>query len=320
MKVFVAGGTGVIGRRLLPQLVAAGHQVTATTRRPEKAELLASLGATPAVLDALNEQAVVEAVREAAPDVVMHQLTDLPPRYQPRKLGPFYEATGRLRVDGTRHLLQGASAAGTRRFVYQSIAFLYSMRGPWVVDESAPVAVDAPDPFGAGTRATLEGERLTLEAQGIEGVVLRYGQLYGPGTYFAPDGDIARQTRQRRLAIVGGGAGVFSFLHVDDAASAAVCALTRGQGIYNVTDDEPAPGREWIPLYAQAVGAPKPLRVPRWVAALMVGGFTAATLAEARGASNARAKHELAWQPRHPTWREGFFEQTGQSRQARDRL
>ena len=309
MRVFVAGGTGVIGRRLLPQLVAAGHEVTATTRRPEKAELLSSLGATPAVLDALDEPAVVSAVRAAAPDVVMNQLTDLPQRYEPRKLGPYLRASARLRVDGTRHLLVGAQAVGTRRFIYQSIAFMYASSGPWVVDEDAPIAVDAPDPFGASVRGTLKGERLTLEAGEIEGVVLRYGQLYGPGTYFAPDGYFARQARKRQVPIVGGGAGMFSFLHVDDAASAAVCAVTRGRGVYNVVDDEPAPGREWIPVFARAVRAPRPLRVPRFVASLMVGSWAARTLTDGRGASNSRARTELGWRPRYPTWRDGLFDQ-----------
>lgn len=310
MRVFVAGGAGVIGRRLLPQLVAAGHNVTATTRRPEKAELLRSLGATPAVLDALDEQALISAMRTAAPDVVMNQLTDLPQRYEPRKLGPYMQATERLRVDGTRHLLAGARAAGARRFIYQSIAFMYALNGPWVVDEDAPIAVDAPDPFGASFRGTLEGERLTLDAGEVEGVVLRYGQLYGPGTYFAPDGYFARQARHRQVPIVGGGAGMFSFLHVDDAASSAVCAMTRGRGVYNVVDDEPAPGREWIPVFAQAVRAPRPLRVPRWVATLMAGGWAVATLTQGRGASNARAKRELGWQPRYPSWRDGLFDQS----------
>jgi len=261
MRVFVAGGTGVIGRRLLPALVAAGHEVTATTTSPEKAALLRSLGATPSVLDALDEQAVMAAVQTTAPEVVMNQLTRLPQRYDPRSLGPWYERTGRLRVDATRHLLTAARDVGAVRFIYQSIAFMYGLTGPAVVDEDAPVAVDAPEPFGSAVRATLEGERLIVEAEGIAGVVLRYGQLYGPGTYFAADGDFARQARQRRVPIVGRGGGIFSFLHVDDAASAAVCAVTHGHGVYNVVDDDPAPAREWIPVFGQAVGAPRPLRV-----------------------------------------------------------
>jgi len=307
MRVFVAGGTGVIGRRLLPQLVAAGHEVTATTRRPEKAALLGSLGATAAVLDALEAPAVMAAVQAAAPEVVMNQLTQLPQRYEPRKLRPWLEQSSRLRLEGTQHLLAAARAAGTRRFVYQSIAFLYALRGPSVVDEDAAVATEAPEPFGSTVRATLEGERLALDTEGIEGVVLRYGQLYGPGTYFAPDGYFAHQARQRRVPIVGGGGGVFSFLHVDDAASATVCAMTRGRGVYNVVDDDPAQVRDWIPVFAAAVGAPRQPRVPRWVARLMVGSWAVATLTAGRGASNARAKAELGWQPRYRSWREGFF-------------
>jgi nucleoside-diphosphate-sugar epimerase len=243
----------------------------------------------------------------------MNQLTDLPQRYQPRKLEPYFLSTMRLRVDGTRHLLAGARAAGSRRFIYQSIAFMYALSGPLVLDEDAPIAVDAPDPNGVVFRGTLEGERLALEAADITGVVLRYGQLYGPGTYFAPDGDFARQARQRRLPIVAGGAGVFSFLHVDDAASAAVCALTRGHGVYNVVDDEPAPGREWIPVFAQAVGAPRPLRVPGWAATLLAGDWNAAMLIQGRGASNARAQKELGWRPGRPSWREARFDLAGPS-------
>src|SRR5215469_7668576 len=307
MKVFVAGGSGVIGRQLVRQLVAAGHDVTATTTTPGKTSQLRSLGAMPAVLDALDDRAVMVAVRAAAPEVVMNQLTRLPQRYNPRRLRPWFAATSRLRVGGTRHLLAAACEVGARRFVYQSIAFMYALSGPAVVDEEAPMATDAPDPYGPVFRSTLAGERMTLETEGIEGVVLRYGQLYGPGTHFAADGDFARQARQLRVPIVGGGGGVFSFLHVDDAASAAVCSMSGGRGAYNVVDDDPAPGREWIPVFARAVGAPEPMRVPRWITRLIAGGWATATLTDGRGASNSRAKQELGWRPRHPRWREGFF-------------
>jgi nucleoside-diphosphate-sugar epimerase len=309
MRVFVAGGSGAIGRRLLPQLVAAGHEVTATTRRPEKTDLLASLGATPVVCDALDRAATAEAVRAARPDVVMNQLTELPPRYEPRKLGPWYEKTSRLRVQGTQHLLAAAREVGARRFIYQSVAFFYQLRGPKVLDEAAPIAVDAPEPFGGAVRATLEGERLALEAAGIEGVVLRYGQFYGPGTYYAANGHFAREARRRRLPVVGRGDGVFSFLHVDDAASAAVCAMSRGHGVYNVADDEPAPAREWLPVFCAAVGAPAPFWAPGWLAGLLAGGFARATLEHGRGVSNRKARRELGWVPSHPTWREGFTAQ-----------
>jgi nucleoside-diphosphate-sugar epimerase len=308
VRVFVAGGTGVIGRQLLPQLVEAGHQVTATTRRVERADLLRSLGATPAVLDALDGQAVAAAVRAARPDVVMNQLTELPASYDLRRWGPWYERTSRLRVEGTRHLLTGARAAGARRFVYQSIAFMYSLDGPPVLDEDAAIALDAPEPFGAAVRAAVEGERLALRAAPIQGVVLRYGALYGPGTHFALDGDVARQARRRRLPIVGRGTGMISFLHVEDAASAAVCALTRGGGVYNVVDDEPALAREWIPAFARAVQAPAPFRLPRLLVRMAAGDMVARRLVEGRGASNERARRELGWGPRHPSWRQGFLD------------
>jgi nucleoside-diphosphate-sugar epimerase len=308
MRVFVAGGTGAIGRRLVPQLVAAGHEVAATTRFAEKAALVESLGARAVVLDALDPGAVGRAVREFGTQAVMHQLTDLPQRYNPRRLGPWYERTSRLRVDGTGHLLAAARAAGARRFIYQSIAFMYAAAGPRVVDEGAPLAVNEPEPLGATIRATAEGERLAMTTDGITGVVLRYGQLYGPGTYFDASGHFIREARRRRLPIVGAGEGMFSFVHVDDAARAAVCALEQGSGVYNIVDDEPAPTREWIPAFCAEVGAPPPMRVPAWLAAIFVGRAVAGTLQTARGVSNAKAKRELAWTPAHATWRDGFLE------------
>ena len=306
--MFLAGGTGVIGRCLVPQLVAAGHEVTATTRRPEKVEFLRSLGAVPAVLDALDADAVMAAVQAARPDAIMNQLTELPPKYEPKKLGPWYEKTSRLRTDGTRHLLAAATAVAARRFVYQSIAFMYSMKGPAVLTEDAPVAINAPDPFGAAVRANVEGERLALETPSVEGVVLRYGQLYGPGTWFSREGYFGGEARRRRMPVIGEGTGVMSFVHVEDAASAAVCALTRGTGVYNVVDDEPAPARECYPAFAAAVGAPRPWTIPLWIASPLVGKGTAAWLSGLRGASNAKAKQELGWQPRYPSWRQGFAE------------
>jgi nucleoside-diphosphate-sugar epimerase len=184
---------------------------------------------------------------------------------------------------------------------------MYALRGPWVLDEDAPIATGAPEPFGAAVRGTVEGERLALEADAVDSVVLRYGQLYGPGTYYAADGDFARQARRRAIPIVGRGDGVFFFLHVDDAASTAVCALTRGRGVYNIVDDDPAPARDWIPIFARAVRAPRPLHMPAWLAKLIAGDGTAATLTAGRGASNARAKRELGWKLSHSSWREGFF-------------
>lgn len=183
---------------------------------------------------------------------------------------------------------------------------MYVADGPAVLPEDAALDLGAPEPFGSAVRATAEGEGLTLSADGITGVVLRYGQLYGPGTYFDHGGDFARQARQRMLPIVGGGAGVFSFVHVDDAASAAVMALECGSGVYNIADDDPAAVRDWIPAFCRDIGAPAPMHVPGWLVALLAGRFAEATLRLGRGASNARAKRELGWAPRHPTWRDGF--------------
>jgi nucleoside-diphosphate-sugar epimerase len=306
MKVFLAGGSGVIGRCLIPQLVAAGHQVAATTRSAAKGPMIKSLGATPVLVDALDAPALGKAVTDFRPDAVMNQLTDLPQRYNPRKLGPYYERTSRLRVDATRTLLVASREAGARRFVYQSLAFMYVPDGPAALAEDAKLALHAPEPFGSAVRATVEGERLALSDDGITGVVLRYGQLYGPGTYFDHEGDFARQARRRMLPIVGSGGGVFSFVHVDDAAGAAVVALERGKGVYNIVDDDPAAARDWIPAFCRDVGAPAPMHVPGWLVELLAGRFAAATMQRGRGASNAKAKQELGWEPRHPSWRGGF--------------
>jgi 2-alkyl-3-oxoalkanoate reductase len=306
VKVFLAGGSGVIGRCLIPQLVAAGHQVAATTRSAAKVPMIQSLGAIPVVVDALDAPALSKAVIDFRPDAVMNQLTDLPQRYNPRKLGPFYERTARLRVEATRTLLAAANEVGARRFVYQSLAFMYVPAGPAALTEVAKLALDAPEPFGSAVRATVEGERLALSAGAITGVALRYGQLYGPGTYFDLEGDFARQARRRMLPIVGSGGGVFSFLHVDDAAGAAVIALERGDGAYNIVDDDPAAARDWIPAFCRDIGAPAPMQVPGWLVELMAGSFAAATMQRGRGASNANAKREMGWAPRHPTWRDGF--------------
>lgn len=307
MRVFVAGGSGAIGRALVPRLVAAGHEVAATTRSAAKAPLLESLGATPVVVDPLDEFAVRAAVKAFRPEALMNQLTSLPRRYNPRRLGPWYESTSLLKVTGTRILLRAAADVGAKRFVYQSIAFMYELAGAQVVDERAPLALDAPEPFGGLARATAEGEGMATSADGIVGVVLRYGQLYGPGTYFARDGDFARQARARMLPIVGGAGGIFSFLHVDDAATSAIAALEHGQGVYNIADDEPASGREWIPAFCGELAAPKPWSVPTWLVRIAAGDFAARLVTEGRGASNAKAKRELSWSPTRPTWRGGFL-------------
>jgi nucleoside-diphosphate-sugar epimerase len=308
MRVFVAGASGAIGRPLVAQLLAAGHDVTGTTRSDSKAEDLRAAGARAAVCDALDADALRAAVVEAAPEVVVHQLTALPRRYDPRDKA-IYDATNRVRGEGTRNLLAAAQAAGARRFVAQSIAFGYAPGPrPEVKDEDAPLALAAPPPFGEGVRILLEMERAVVGADGLEGLVLRYGWFYGPGTYYAEDGSIAQDVRRRRFPVIGSGAGLWSFIHIDDAASATAAAVERGApGVYNVVDDEPAAMRDWLPAYAEAIGARKPLRVPLWLARLAAGKMAGLVNAQP-GASNAKAKRELGWEPRWPSCRTGFRE------------
>jgi 2-alkyl-3-oxoalkanoate reductase len=311
LRVFVAGASGVIGRSLVPKLVAAGHEVTGMTRSEARAEHVRAAGAEAAVVDVFDAHALEAAMVEAAPEVVVHQLTDLPKRMNFRSKD-LYTGTNRVRTEGTRNLIRGAQAAGARRFLSQSIAFAYRPDGGPVKSEDDPLLDDAPPPFSSGVEALHEMEEMVLGTEGLDGLVLRYGFFYGPGTHYGADGTITQDVRRRRLPIVGAGTGVFSFIHVDDAADATVAAVERGApGIYNVVDDEPAAMRDWVPALAAAAGAKPPLRVPAWLARL-VGGRQAADFAlELRGASNQKAKRELGWQPAHPSWRTGFADSLG---------
>jgi len=306
MRVFVAGASGAVGRPLVPMLVAAGHEVTGSTRSQHRAETIRAAGAEAAVVDALDAGALRRAVCDAAPEVVVHELTALPDRFDPRD-PDIYAPTNRLRKDGTRNLIAAARAAGARRLVCQSIAFAYAPGPvPEVKDEDAPLNLGAPPPFGAGVRVIEEMERSVLRTEGFEGLVLRYGWFYGPGTYYGEDGHTAREVRKRRFPVIGRGTGLFSFIHVDDAAAATVAAVERGAaGAYNIVDDEPAAMRDWLPVYARAIGAGRPLRIPVWLARLAAGPMVA-TINVQPGASNAKAKRELGWEPRWPSWREGF--------------
>ena len=310
MKVFVAGASGVVGRPLVRQLVDAGHEVAGMTSRSENAGAIEAAGATSVVCDALNAPAVAAAVRDAAPEVVISQLTRLPRDYNPRKID--YGPSNRARTEGGHNLMEAATAIGAQRFITQSVAFIYAPEGAMVKDEEAEPWIDPPEPFADGARSTLDHEREVVEATGIDGLVLRYGQFYGPGTYYASDGSVAEQVRRRRFPIVGNGRGTFSFIHTEDAASATVAAVDRGApGIYNVVDDEPAAGRDWLPVYAEALGAKPPRRVPTWLARIVAGRFAVMMATELRGASNAKAKRELGWEPRYPSWRTGFTEALG---------
>jgi nucleoside-diphosphate-sugar epimerase len=312
VKVFVAGASGVIGRRLVPMLVGRGHEVTAMTRSPEKAAQLRAAGASPAIRDVFDVDGLRAEVSAAAPEVLVHELTDLPADVDPRRAAKQLEGNDRIREEGTRNLVDAALAAGARRIVAQSIAFVYEMGGEGLKTEDDPLFEDAPFPWSRSVRAVRTLENLVTGTDGLEGIVLRYGFFYGPGSSYAPGGYYAREVLRRRFPIVGRGSGVFSFIHVDDAAAATVAATEHGKpGIYNVVDDEPAPLRDWLPVYAEALGAKKPLRVPRFIARLVAGAYTTGLATELRGASNQRAKAELGWQPRYPSWRQGFRESLG---------
>jgi nucleoside-diphosphate-sugar epimerase len=301
VRVFVAGATGAIGRALVPALQAAGHEAIAMTRSPEKAQALRAHGIEAAVCDAYDAPALERALVDARPEKVVHLLTDLPEDMNMRRFEREVESTGRLRREGTRNLLAAARAAGAPGIVAESIAFAYAPEGDRVKHEDAPLALEAL-PFVAEPLAELE--RQVLDAGGI---VLRYGWLYGPGTSFTHDGAWAANLRRRMMPLVGAAGGVFSFVHVDDAASATVAALAHdGPATYNVVDDEPAPMREWVPEYARAVGAPRPWHAPTWLGRLAASRLAVEMTSELCGASNARIKHELGWQPRYASWREGF--------------
>ncbi len=305
MKVFLAGASGALGRPLVKQLVAAGHEVTGMTRREERAAAIREAGARAVVCDVFDAGALNEAVAAAAPEVVVHALTALPPSFKPKS--DYLAATNRVRTEGTQNLVAAARAAGARRLIAESVAFFYEPEGDWVKDEEARLFADPPGRFAAGRDALVELERQVSGAEGLEGVVLRFGWFYGPGTYYAADGSMAAETRKRRNPVIGAGTGRFSFVHIEDAAAAVVAALDRGApGAYNVVDDEPAPQREWLPVYAEALGAKPPRRVPVWLARLAAGADLASTAISMRGASNAKAKRELGWQPAHPSWRTGF--------------
>jgi nucleoside-diphosphate-sugar epimerase len=305
MRVFLAGATGVIGRRLVPQLLAAGHQVTGMTRSPERVAALREQGAEGTVADALDGDAVREAVAAARPDAVIHQLTSLPARIDPRRMERDFELNDRLRSEGTRILVAAAQAAGAARIVAQSIAFAYAPGPPGTLHvEEDPLNVDAPPPFRRSARALRD---LDEAVTGAGGLVLRYGYFYGPGSAIGRGGSMVEDLERRRMPVIGGGGGVWSFVHVDDAASATVAALEHGSpGAYNVVDDDPAPVAEWLPALAAAIGAPRPLRVPALLARPLAGSYGIQTMTRAQGASNARAKRELGWSPAHPSWREGF--------------
>ena len=313
MRVFVAGATGAIGRQLVPRLVRAGHEVHGMTRSENKRALVAELGAVPVVADALDPDQVAEAVGRARPDVVVHQLTAIPPKLDLRHFDRDFALTARLRTEGTDHLLSAAQAVGVERFVAQSnCASAYARVGGPVKAEDAPLD-SSPAREMQGSAAALQHlERAVLGAEWTEGIVLRYGSFYGPGTSLERGSVQTELVRARKFPMVGDGAGVWSFVHVADAADATVAAVERGRrGVYNVVDDDPAPVAEWLPALAETLGAKRPMRVPRFVGRLFAGEAGVVMLTEVRGASNAKAKAELGWRPAHPSWREAWREELG---------
>jgi nucleoside-diphosphate-sugar epimerase len=304
MRVFVAGATGAIGRELVPRLVAAGHQVHGMTRRPSKRQLLRDLGAVPVVADALDADQVAEAVAQARPDVIVHQLTALK-EIDLRHMESAFALTNRLRTEGTDHLLAAGRAAGVKRFVAQSNAIAYARTGDPVKAEDQdtydPVPVGA---MAANLDAIRHLEEAVVGASWTEGIALRYGSFYGPGTSLASDGEMFELVRKRRFPVIGNGGAVWSFVHVADAAEATMKAIEDGtRGVYNVVDDDPAPVAEWLPELARELGAKRPMRVPRLLGRLFAGPEAVVLMTEITGASNEKAKRELGWRPGHPSWR-----------------
>jgi nucleoside-diphosphate-sugar epimerase len=312
MKVLVAGATGALGTHLVPRLVARGHEVVGMTRTASKQDALRALGARPAVADALDPEAVARVVAEAEPEVIVHQLTALSGALDMRHVDRVFAMTNRLRTEGTDHLLAAGRAVGAHRVVAQSYAgWPFARAGGPVKGEDDPLDPDPPEAL----RATLAAIRHLEDAvTGIgwgEGVVVRYGAFYGPGTGLSldPEAQMTAPVRRRQFPIIGGGAGVWSFVHIEDAAAATVAAVEGGAaGVYQVVDDEPAPVRDWLPALASALDAGRPRRLPRWLGRIAAGEAATVMMTEVRGASNAKAKRELGWQLRYPSWRLGFTE------------
>ena len=309
MKIFLAGATGAIGKRLIPILVEAGHAVIGTTQHADKMMSIQSAGATPVLLNALDRSEVLAAVQKAQPEIIIHQLTAIPANLNLRHFDEGFRVTNRLRTEGTDHLLAAARAAGVRRFIAQSYAGWYARTGTWIKTEDDPLISNGISDGRQTLNATIYLEKAVLAEKQIEGFVLRYGSFYGPGTSLSSRAWFFEAIRRRRLPIVGGGTGYWSFIHIDDAAAATLAAVESAKpGLYNITDDEPSPVSMWLPFLAGVLGAEPPRRVPKWLARMVVGEYGVAVMTELRGSSNRKAKSLLPWKPGRASWRQGFIE------------
>lgn len=317
MKIFLAGATGAIGKQLVPMLVERGHEVTGMTHAAAKQGLIREMGARPAVADGLNPEAVAQAVAEAEPEVVIHELTAIDPGKLVRSIDKMFVVTNRLRTQGTDHLLAAARAVGAKRFIGQSFAgWPFERTGGLVKTEEDPLQNSPPKTVSESLGAIKYLERTVTGAAGIEGLALRYGGFYGPGTSLGinPDGEQVEMIRKRRFPIIGDGGGIWSLVHIEDAASATAAAVERGApGVYNVVDDEPAPVGTILTELAKVLGVKPPRRIPRWLGRLIAGEGNTIMMTEVRGAANDKAKRELGWELRYPSWRLGFREGLEQS-------
>ena len=313
MRIFVAGATGAIGRRLVPLLISAGHSVVGLTRSPDKAQSIRAAGGEAVVANGLDANAVATAVASAKPDVIVHEMTDLKEASDLRAFDRAFAASNRLRTAGTDNLLAAAKDVGVRRLVAQSFCgWPYARGGAPVKSEDDPLDPDPPQEFRRALDAIQYLEGAVTTSAAVEGIVLRYGSLYGDNTGVF-DGPFVDQVRRRRTPVIGDGDGWWSFLHIDDAAAATALAVERGKAgnIYNIVDDEPAPVREWLPAFAEMLGAKPPFHVPAWIGRLVAPEHVFAMMTQQRAGSNAKAKHELGWQPAHTSWRQGFADVIG---------
>ncbi len=310
MRVFIAGATGALGSRLVPLLTGVGHEVFGSTRKEPGRSAIDALGATGIVMDPLDADSVRAAVAEAKPDVVVHELTALSAMSgNMKKWDQDFAMTNRLRTEATDHLLAAAHESGARRFVAQSYGghWVNQRTGGPVKTEADPVVDDPGKEARQSLRAIKHLEKAVTTAPGIDGVVLRYGNFYGPGNTMSRAGEMGELVRRGKIPVVGGGTGVWSWIHIDDAATATAAAIDlAAPGVYNIVDDDPAPVAEWLPYLAEQLGGKKPMRLPGWLARPLIGQFGLALMTTVRGSSNAKARRELGWTPRYASWREGF--------------